>query len=187
MFLLLQYATGRSRTAALVMLNLPLALIGGVAAIYVTESRPFIGNTLALAGLGDGRYVEPVISIASMVGFVTLFGIAVRNGILLVNHYAHLEEHEGCSRAESVVRGSMERLVPILMTALTAALGLIPLALSADKPGSELLAPLAVVVLGGLVSSTILNLFVVPAGYALAFRVPRDRSFSGNEMPKEKP
>ncbi len=187
MFLLLQYATGRSRTAALVMLNLPLAVIGGIAAIYITESRPFVGNTLSLFGLGDERYVEPVISIASMVGFVTLFGIAVRNGILLVNHYAHLEEHEGCSRAEAVVRGSLERLVPILMTALTAALGLLPLAMSGGKPGSELLAPLATVVLGGLVSSTILNLFVVPAGYALAFRVPRDRSFSGIEMPKEKP
>jgi Cu/Ag efflux pump CusA len=108
-----------------------------------------------------------------MVGFVTLFGIAVRNGILLVNHYDHLERHEGRSRAEAVVDGSMERLVPILMTALTAALGLLPLALAIDKPGSELLAPLAIVVLGGLVTSTILNLFVVPAGYALAFRIPR--------------
>jgi CzcA family heavy metal efflux pump len=183
MFLLLQYATGRSRTAILVMLNLPLALIGGVAAIYITESQPFIGNTLALFGIGGERYVEPVISIASMVGFVTLFGIAVRNGILLVNHYAHLEQLEGCSREESVVRGSMERLVPILMTALTAALGLIPLALSAGKPGSELLAALAIVVLGGLVSSTILNLFVVPAGYALAFRISRDL----NPIQKEKP
>ena len=183
MFLLLQLATGRSRTAVLVMLNLPLALIGGVAAIYITESRPFVGNTLALFGLGDGRYVEPVISIASMVGFVTLFGIAVRNGILLVNHYAHLEEHEGCTRAESVVRGSMERLVPILMTALTAALGLIPLAMSGNKPGSELLAALSIVVLGGLVSSTLLNLFVVPAGYALAFRISREPKFSSKEKP----
>jgi CzcA family heavy metal efflux pump len=183
MFLLLQLATGRSRTAVLVMLNLPLALIGGVAAIYITESRPFVGNTLALFGVGDGRYVEPVISIASMVGFVTLFGIAVRNGILLVNHYAHLEEHEGCSRAESVVRGSMERLVPILMTALTAALGLVPLAMSGGKPGSELLAALSIVVLGGLVSSTLLNLFVVPAGYALAFRISREPEFPSKEKP----
>jgi HME family heavy-metal exporter len=183
MFLLLQYATGRSRTAILVMLNLPLALIGGVAAIYITESRPFIGNTLALLGIGGERYVEPVISIASMVGFVTLFGIAVRNGILLVNHYAQLEQHEGCSREESVIRGSVERLVPILMTALTAALGLIPLAMSGDKPGSELLAALSIVVLGGLVSSTLLNLFVVPAGYALAFRISREPK----SLIKEKP
>jgi Cu/Ag efflux pump CusA len=149
MFLLLQISTGRTRVAVLVMLNLPLALIGGIAAIYLTE---------------------PIVSIASMVGFVTLFGIAVRNGILLVNHYAHLQEHEGCSIADSIMQGSMERLSPILMTALTAALGLIPLALTRGQPGSELLAPLAIVVLGGLMSSTFLNLFVVPAGYALVFK-----------------
>ena len=104
-------------------------------------------------------------------GFVTLFGIAVRNGILLVNHYDHLQRLEGCSIGESIVKGSLERLAPILMTALTAALGLIPLAMASGKPGSELLAPLAIVVLGGLISSTLLNLFVVPAGYAMAFRV----------------
>jgi Cu/Ag efflux pump CusA len=107
-----------------------------------------------------------VLSIASMVGFVTLFGIAVRNGILLVNHYQHLMAFEGCEPEAAVLRGSVERLVPILMTALTAALGLLPLALAHSKPGSELLAPLATVVLGGLVSSTVLNLFVVPAAYS---------------------
>jgi len=170
MFLLLQVSTGRSRTALLVMLNLPLALIGGILAIYLTESPSLFSNTLALFGLG-GRYVAPVISIASMVGFITLFGIAVRNGILLVNHYETLQSAEGKSVAESIVQGSMERLAPILMTALTAALGLIPLAIARGRPGSELLAPLAIVVLGGLISSTILNLFVVPAGYALAFGV----------------
>lgn len=173
MFLLLQLSTGSARVALLVMLNLPLALIGGILAIYLTESPAFISNTLALFGLGAGRYVPPVISIASMVGFVTLFGIAVRNGILLVNHYDHLQKHEGKSVADSIVQGSMERLVPILMTALTAALGLIPLAAARGRPGSELLAPLAIVVLGGLISSTFLNLFVVPAGYALAFRAGR--------------
>lgn len=172
MFLLLQLSTGHSRVALLVMLNLPLALIGGIAAIYITESPSLFRNTLALFGLSSTRYIAPVISIASMVGFVTLFGIAVRNGILLVNHYDHLQRAEGKSIPDSIVEGSMQRLVPILMTALTAALGLIPLAMASGKPGSELLAPLAVVVLGGLVSSTILNLFVVPAGYALAFRVP---------------
>jgi HME family heavy-metal exporter len=171
MFLVLQLSTGRARTAALVMLNLPLAIIGGIAAIFLSEASPW-QNALALAGFG-GMYIAPVVSIASLVGFVTLFGIAVRNGILLVNHYDHLERVEGCSRREAIVRGSMERLVPILMTALTAALGLLPLALAAGKPGSELLAPLATVVLGGLITSTILNLFVVPAGYALAFRVPK--------------
>lgn len=173
MFLLLQLSTGKARVAILVMVNLPLALIGGIAAIYVTESPSVVSNTLALVG-GSGRYIAPVISIASMVGFVTLFGIAVRNGILLVNHYDHLQKYEGKTIGESIVAGSMERLVPILMTALTAALGLIPLAIARDKPGNELLAPLAIVVLGGLVSSTILNLFVVPAGYALVFGVARE-------------
>ncbi len=171
MFMLLRLSTGRARVALLVMLNLPLALIGGIAAIYLTESPSPLSNTLALLGLSSNRYVAPVISIASMVGFVTLFGIAVRNGILLVNHYDHLMRHEGRTIAEAIVQGSMERLVPILMTALTAALGLIPLAIAYGRPGSELLAPLAVVVLGGLISSTFLNLFVVPAGYALAFKV----------------
>jgi len=171
MFLLLQVSTGRSRVALLVMLNLPLALIGGITAIYITESPGLISNTLALFGLSSSRYIAPVISIASMVGFVTLFGIAVRNGILLVNHYDHLQKHEGKSIGDSIIQGSMERLVPILMTALTALLGLVPLALAKGQPGSELLAPLAIVVLGGLLSSTFLNLFVVPAGYALAFGI----------------
>jgi HME family heavy-metal exporter len=169
MFVLLQITTGSARAAALVMLNLPLALIGGVLAIYLTESPGVGANTLALLGLSGERYVPPVISIASMVGFVTLFGIAVRNGVLLVNHYDHLQKLEHKPLTEAIVQGSMERLVPILMTALTAALGLFPLALAGGEPGSELLAPLAVVVLGGLLSSTLLNLFIVPAGYSLAF------------------
>lgn len=166
--LLLHMALGSARAALLVMVNLPLALIGGVLAIYLTAPASVAGNTRALLGLG-GAYTAPVISIASMVGFVTLFGIAVRNGILLVNHYRHLMQVEGRSLTEAVVQGSMERLVPILMTALSAVLGLIPLALAAGEPGSELLAPLAVVVLGGLITSTFLNLFVVPAGYLLFF------------------
>ncbi len=170
MFLLLQVSTGSGRTAALVMLNLPLALIGGIAAVYFTESPGILSNSAALLGLGSGRYIAPVLSIASMVGFVTLFGIAVRNGILLVNHYDHLREQEACTPRTAVVRGSVERLIPILMTALTAALGLVPLALARGEPGSELLAPLATVVLGGLVTSTFLNLFVVPAGWSLLFR-----------------
>ncbi len=171
MFLILQLSTGRARTALLVMLNLPLALIGGIAAIYLSESHSLLSNTTALLGLGSERYIAPIVSIASMVGFVTLFGIAVRNGLLLVNHFDHLETREGKSAAEAVIQGSMERLIPILMTALTAALGLIPLAFASGKPGSELLAPLAIVVLGGLLSSTVLNLFVVPAGYALVFGI----------------
>jgi len=176
MFLLLHLSTGRARVALLVMLNLPLALIGGIVAIYLTESPSLLGNTLSLLGLSSSRYIAPVVSIASMVGFVTLFGIAVRNGILLVNHYDHLQQNEGRSVRDSILQGSMERLIPILMTALTAALGLIPLAIAKGRPGSELLAPLAIVVLGGLISSTFLNLFVVPAAYALAFRVAPDAS-----------
>jgi len=167
--ILLNMSLGSTRAALLVLVNLPLALIGGIAAIFFTEVHDPFNNVVALFGLGAGRYEAPVISIASMVGFITLFGIAVRNGILLVNHYAHLRREEGLSIHDAVMRGSMERLVPILMTALTAVLGLLPLALAHGEPGSELLAPLAIVVLGGLVTSTFLNLVVVPAGYAIIF------------------
>ena len=168
MLLLLSMALQSTRAAILVMTNLPLALIGGIAAIFLTASHDPFGN-LAAFFRGSG-YVAPVISIASMVGFVTLFGIAVRNGILMVNHYRYMMTHEGKTLDEAILLGSLQRLVPILMTALTAALGLVPLALAAGEPGSELLAPLAVVVLGGLLSSTFLNLVVIPAGYALVFR-----------------
>ncbi|MFT7621146.1 MAG: CzcA family heavy metal efflux pump, partial [Myxococcota bacterium] len=146
---LLATALGSLRAALLVLVNLPLGAIGGVAAVY-------------LAG-------GSILSVASMVGFITLFGIVVRNGILLVNHYARLQEVEKLPLNQAILLGSEERLIPILMTALTAVLGLLPLALSADQPGSELLGPLAVVVLGGLASSTLLNLFVVPIGYSLMF------------------
>jgi CzcA family heavy metal efflux pump len=174
MFVLLHISTRSLKAALVVMFNLPLAIIGGIAAIYFSESHDPVRNFLRLVGIEGGRYAAPVISIASLVGFITLFGIAVRNGILLINHYQTLMK-EGHEPTESIVRGSMERLVPILMTALTAALGLIPLALSAGEPGSELLAPLAVVVLGGLLSSTFLNLLVVPAGYSLALRIKTSR------------
>ncbi len=139
-FLILFQEFGRARIALLIMVNLPLALIGGLVA------------TLLLGG---------VLNVATMVGFIALFGIAVRNGILLVSHYYHLLE-EGLGHREAVVRGSMERLVPILMTALTAALALIPLALGGGEPGKEIQAPMALVVLGGLLSSTFLNMLVVP-------------------------
>lgn len=176
MLMLLQLSTGSLKVAALVMVNLPLAIIGGVIAIFLMDSALHVGgggiggiirNSLALFGIASSPYQAPVISIASLVGFITLFGIAVRNGILLVNHYKHLVETDDISIPDAIVQGSMERLVPILMTALCAALGLLPLALAAGKPGSELLAPLAVVVLGGLLTSTFLNLIVVPAGYSL--------------------
>ena len=155
--MLLQISTGSMRAALLVMVNMPLALIGGIAAIYITEGGGFVSNTIALFGFG-GTYIAPVISIASMVGFITLFGISIRNGILLVNHYNHLMQNEHVPIRKAIIQGSMERLVPILMTALAAALGLAPLAFAAGKPGSELLAPLAIVTLGGLLTSTILNL-----------------------------
>jgi CzcA family heavy metal efflux pump len=164
MVVLLNLAIGSLRVTLLVLVNLPLALIGGILAIFLTESpNPFL-NAIALFGVGI--YTAPVISIASLVGFITLFGIAVRNGILLVNHYKHLMTEEGVPMYEAIVQGSMERLVPILMTALTAALALIPIIVKGDKPGNEILAPLSVVILGGLLTSTFLNLVVVPAGYA---------------------
>jgi CzcA family heavy metal efflux pump len=183
MLLLLQLSTGSFKVAVLVMINLPLATIGGIAAVFITDSLLHAGlfrNTLALFGLGSSTYLAPVLSIASLVGFITLFGIAVRNGILLVNHYRHLIEIDKKPVGEAIVQGSMERLVPILMTALSAALGLLPLALASGKPGSELLAPLAVVVLGGLLTSTFLNLIVVPAGYALVHRVGASATSADN-------
>lgn len=170
MIFLLQIVIGSIRVALLVLVNLPLALIGGVVAVYLTGSPGLIGNTAALFGLG-GEYTAPVISIASMVGFITLFGIAVRNGILLVNHYRHLVEIEGLAMFDAIVQGSSERLVPILMTALTAALAVVPIIIKGHQPGNEILAPLSVVLLGGLLTSTFLNLVVVPAGYAAIHKI----------------
>ena len=143
---LILFAEFRSgRTAALVMANLPLALIGGVAAVLLTGA---------------------VVSIASLVGFVTLFGIATRNGILLVAHYRQLLR-EGLPFRDAVVRGSLERLSPSLRTALTAGLALVPLALGGGEPGNELQTPMAIVILGGLLSATALNMVVLPALYWL--------------------
>ena len=144
-YLLLYLAFRSGRDALLVMLNLPLALIGGVAGMYL---------------------VGGVLSVATLVGFITLFGIATRNGVMMVAHIRHLVEAEGVrDRAEAVVRGATERLVPILMTALAAGLALVPLALAAGEPGSEIQAPMATVILCGLVSSTLLNMVVVPSLY----------------------
>ncbi|MEM1222403.1 MAG: efflux RND transporter permease subunit [Verrucomicrobiota bacterium] len=175
MALLLQLAVRSVRVALLVLFNLPLALIGGILAIYLAESPNLITNTAALFGLG-GHYTAPVISIASLVGFITLFGIAVRSGILLVNHYEHLVEYEGRTTYEAIIQGSSERLIPILMTALTAALAVVPIILQGSKPGNEILSPLSVVILGGLLSSTFLNLIVFPAGYAAIYHVTHPKT-----------
>ena len=142
-FLLLFMEFGSAAQAFLVMVNLPLALVGGVFAIVLTGG---------------------VLNIATMVGFITLFGVAVRNGILLVSHYNQLVE-EGQSIRDAVWKGSMERLSPISMTALTAGFALLPLALAGGEAGNEIQSPLAVVVLGGLVTALVLNMVVVPALY----------------------
>ncbi|MDR0367741.1 MAG: CusA/CzcA family heavy metal efflux RND transporter [Bacteroidales bacterium] len=131
--------------SAIVLVNLPLALIGGVWAIFFTSD---------------------IISIPSIIGFITLFGIATRNGILLISKYQHSRQ-TGESLRETVMQGSLDRLNPILMTALTAALALIPLVFQGHKPGNEIQSPMAVVVLGGLLTSTLLNIYIVPVVYEL--------------------
>ncbi|MHC4389927.1 MAG: efflux RND transporter permease subunit [Planctomycetota bacterium] len=160
------YSTFRSvRPVLLILLNLPLALVGGVVALFVADSPDLWANLAAL--FGSGAYVAPVVSIASLVGFIGLAGVACRNGLLLISHCYHLMNEVGLPKAEAVIRGAEERLVPILMTALSSALALVPLVLAKGEIGSELQYPLAVVMLGGFVSSTVLNLFVVPVGFDL--------------------
>ena len=166
------YSTFRSaRPVLLILLNLPLALVGGVAALFIAESPDLFRNIGAL--FGHGTYVAPVVSISSLVGFIGLAGIACRNGLLLISHYYHLMEEEGVAKKDAVVQGARERLVPILMTAMSSALALVPLVLAKGEIGSELQHPIAVVILGGLVSSTFLNLFVVPIGFDLFGGGPR--------------
>jgi CzcA family heavy metal efflux pump len=144
-FLLLFVAFRSVRDAFLIMLNLPLALIGGVLGVFMSGG---------------------VLSVASIIGFITLFGIATRNGVMLVAHIRNLVEREGVhDPLEAVKRGATERLIPILMTALAAGLALIPLALAIGQPGSEIQAPMAIVILFGLLTSTALNMIVVPALY----------------------
>jgi HME family heavy-metal exporter len=143
MFLLLYKMFGSANLALQVMAALPMAFIGSVAALYVT------GQTL---------------TVASMVGFISLCGIATRNGILLINHYLHMVKFEGYALSrETIVRAGQERLSPVLMTALTAGIGLVPLALAAGEPGKEILYPVATVIIGGLLTSTALEFLVRPA------------------------
>jgi Cu/Ag efflux pump CusA len=143
--LLLNLAFGSARDAFLIMVNLPLALIGGLIGVWLSGG---------------------VLSVASLIGFITVFGIATRNGIMLVSHIRHLQEREGVSDfREAVRRGAMERLVPILMTALAAGLALIPLAIGGGKPGNEIQTPMAIVILFGLLTSMVLNVLIVPALY----------------------
>jgi CzcA family heavy metal efflux pump len=145
LFMILVLAFGRARDALLVMVNLPLALIGGVAGVFLSGG---------------------VLNVATMIGFITLFGIATRNGIMLVSHIKHLMAEEGVADfREAVERGSRERLAPILMTAMAAGLALIPLALRGGQSGSEIQTPMAIVILCGLATSTLLNMFVVPTLY----------------------
>ena len=142
---LLHLAFRSARDALLIMVNLPLALIGGVAGVFISGG---------------------VLSVASLIGFITVFGIATRNGIMLVSHIRHLQESEGVTDfREAVFRGALERLAPILMTALAAGLALIPLALGGEKPGNEIQTPMAIVILFGLLTSMLLNMLVVPALY----------------------
>jgi Cu/Ag efflux pump CusA len=127
----------------IMLLNLPFSLLGGMIAAAATGTA---------------------LSVGSMVGFVTLFGITVRNSIMLVSHYRHLVEEEGEPwNLDTVVRGAQERLPSILMTALVTALAMLPIAIDSDNPGREIMGPMASIIIGGLVSSTILNLLILPA------------------------
>ena len=145
-FLLLFQEFRNMKIAGIILLNLPLALIGGVFAVWITSG---------------------IMSIPSIIGFITLFGVATRNGILLVSHYKTLHQ-EGHSLYDSIITGSKDRLSPILMTALCAGLALIPLAIGGDLPGNEIQSPMAKVILGGLMTATLLNIFIVPVVYYLS-------------------
>lgn len=143
-FLLLNTQFRNVKESAVILLNLPLALIGGVFALFVTTGE---------------------VSIPAIIGFISLFGIATRNGMLLISQYNSIRSNESISLRESIVRGSLDRMNPIIMTALTSALALIPLALRGDLPGNEIQSPMAKVILGGLLTSTLLNAFVIPIVY----------------------
>jgi len=153
--LLLSSALGSVRRAMLTLVNIPLCLVGGIVAV-------FLASPGTLASLFGEAYIPPILSVASIVGFVTVIGFAIRSGLILLNRYRALE-HQGMEPAEAIREGSLERVVPIIMTSLTTVLGLLPLIWAIDQPGGELLGPLAVVQFGGLVTATILNLLIIPA------------------------
>jgi len=139
---MLYIAFGRLRNLMLTFANLPFALIGGVVATFFTGGW---------------------ISVGTLVGFVTLFGITLRNSIMMVSHFQHLVDQEGCTwNLETCIRGASERLPSVLMTALVTALGLLPLAIGSGEPGREIEGPMATIIVGGLISSTILNLLILP-------------------------
>ena len=164
-FILLVIALESMRDAAVVMLNLPLALIGGVVGVFIAGG---------------------VVSVASLIGFITLFGIATRNGIMMVTHIQHLVSYEGVrSPREAVIRGAEERLAPILMTALASGFGLLPLALALGEPGSEIQAPMAIVILCGLTTSTALNMIVIPALYLRFGSVTQAAAFEPDASSEE--
>ena len=158
-FLLLYHEFRNVKESAIILINLPLALIGGVFALLITTGE---------------------VSIPAIIGFISLFGIATRNGMLLISHYNHLQQEEGYGVYDSVIRGSLDRLNPILMTALSSALALIPLALSGDLPGNEIQSPMAKVILGGLLTSTFLNGFIIPIVYLMMHRNQQPKT-SDNE------
>ncbi|MBE6419616.1 MAG: efflux RND transporter permease subunit [Akkermansiaceae bacterium] len=161
--LLLASSLGSVRRALVTLINIPLCLVGGIVAVFLASPE-----TVHSVFSGQG-YIHPILSVSSLVGFVTVIGFAIRSGLILLNRYRALEL-SGMSPVEAIRAGSTERVIPIMMTSLTTILGLLPLIWAKDQPGGELLAPLAIVQFGGLVSATILNLFVMPATYKIFAR-----------------
>lgn len=157
--LLLSSSLGSVRRAMVTLLNIPLCLVGGIIAI-------FLASPDSISSVLQGHYVAPILSISSIVGFITVIGFAIRSGLILLNRYRSLEQ-EGMDAEDAIRAGSQERVIPIIMTSLTTILGLLPLVWAKDQPGGELLAPLAIVQFGGLVSATVLNLLVMPAACKL--------------------
>ena len=153
--LLLSSSLGSVRRAMVTLINIPLCLVGGIIAVFLAAPET-VSSVLA------GGYIHPILSVSSIVGFVTVVGFAIRSGLILLNRYRALEMG-GMSAEDAIRAGSTERVIPIMMTSLTTILGLLPLIWAKDQPGGELLAPLAIVQFGGLVSATILNLLVMPA------------------------